>query len=186
MQTIRFAVLLLFTAGCGIPAEPCPYEPQSWTELGIGVYVDGEADPYTRRADFASRIDTVARTVGDYAGMSPSMLAGWVIVFRSSVAFVCNGKIANGCAHPDGWIELITSRSHPCVEQSALAHELLHAYGYWDHSDPRWTDWVSVSDALNATEPTYTTENGEEAACWTWPGLWYPGGGEDFIEITTE
>jgi hypothetical protein len=176
MKSIAF--LCVFLVGCGSTnslRDPCPYEPQFYTPLGIGVYVDEGAAPYTRRTDFAARIDTVAHVVGDYAGQDPAVLEGWVVVFRDPYPFDCAGSLSVGCAHKVGWIEITTSYLRPCVEQSSLVHEFLHAYGLWDHTDPRWTDWVSVADALNATEPTYTTENGEEAACWTAPALWYPG-----------
>jgi hypothetical protein len=101
MQTIRFAVLLLFTAGCG-PAEPCPYEPQFYTALGIGIYAVEDAAEWTTYDDLSTRVDAMAQIVATYAGRPVTDLRGWIIVFRNVKLFQCAGKQAVGCEHPEG------------------------------------------------------------------------------------
>lgn len=157
------ALLLSFFGACG-HSDPCPVEPQLWTDLGIGVYVEEGAAEWTTYEDLSARIDAMAQIVATYADRPVEGLRGWTIIFRNVYVFRC-GEMENaaGCAHPSGWIEIGTHNFRPCLEETVLPHEFLHALGYWSHEDPRWNDWQYVVDSLVALEPTYPTDEGPQS-----------------------
>jgi hypothetical protein len=140
------AFVLIVLGGCG---EPCPYEPQFWTDLGIGVYVEDGTPPFAHSALLSHAIDRAARAVADYGQVKAANLSGWTVVLRSSWYVECNGgSTAIGCSHSNGWIDVGTAVFQRCVDETALPHEFLHALGFHGHSSPLWSDWGEVINQL--------------------------------------
>lgn len=157
--------------GCGGPE--CPVEAQIYTPYGIGVYVEAEgASEWAYRYDLPTRLDRLVDVVAAYAGRDPGDLLGWVVVIRADDHVPCGDHEAvDACTHYAGrWIEQ-SLQAYPCIEQSSLAHELLHALGLHGHSDPRWRDWTSVATQLNSYDLTWTSQTGEHG-CDVVPEMW--------------
>lgn len=134
------AVLLAALAGCGTE-DPCPVEPQQWTELGIGLYVEPGAAEWTSAIDLAEQVDRTAGVVAQYAGRPASQFGGTIVALMAAERVDCHPwGLHPGCAHGGTWIDVGTS--YPGVtriELSALAHELLHILiGDHNHDSPLW------------------------------------------------
>lgn len=121
-------LLAIFVGGCGA-SDPCPFEAQQWTDLGIGLYVEAGAAEWTHSPDLPERVDRVAKTVAAYAGTDGSEIQGVIVAFRSVEWMTCGqyGERA-ACAHLDSfWIEQGTlGEWQTCVESTEFPHELLH------------------------------------------------------------
>lgn len=170
---MKKALMVLLLTGCG-DKDPCPVTPQFWTELGIGIYVEPDAADWTTYSDLSARVDAMAQIVATYAERPVTDLQGWTIIFRNVYLFSCaDTDRAVGCEHPSGWIEVVTSNYRPCLEETVLPHELLHAFGYGGHDDPKWYDWQYVADSLIALNPTYPTTEGPKA-CTVFASRWIP------------
>jgi hypothetical protein len=157
------AIVVALAAGCGT-SDPCPVEPQFWTELGIGIYVEEGAAEWAYAPDLAERIDRLAVIVAEYADRDVTRLVGTTIVVRKSTTVDCGewGQ-RSGCAHYEtGWIDLGTGEMTwiTAVECSVLGHEILHMLiGDPRHESPLWSD---LSDAILPLVP-----DGAEFRPWT-------------------
>lgn len=142
---LLLALLLAVFGGCG-PSDPCPVEPQQWTTLGIGIYVDGGAAKWAHAPDLTDRIDRIAVAVTVYAGHDAADLGGWVLVLRLGETVQCGQWMREGCTHSGGaWIEIAT-RMEYSEEMSIplIGHEMLHALiGDQQHESPLWANlWL--------------------------------------------
>jgi hypothetical protein len=140
---MRYTIILLaLVVGCGA-SDPCPVEPQYWTDLGIGIYVEEGAADWAQAPDLGERVDTMAAVVAEYAGRESSEFIGTIAVFYASERVECGEwGLRPGCEHGGTWVAVGTS--YPgvvSIELSALAHELLHILiddthhesDLWDH-----------------------------------------------------
>jgi hypothetical protein len=161
---VRLApIVLVLASGCGTDR----LTPDYWTDLGIGVAVTEDAADWAHAPDLRDRIDAIAVIVAEHASRSPEELSGLVILFHSGPV-LCHTDTpfwTIGCHYTHSWIEVSTHQDpdddspeaieafgdsiwNPgCVEQTALAHELLHELiGNPEHDDPLWLTLPGLFD----------------------------------------
>ncbi len=137
-------------------AAACGGAPSAFEIHGTTVVVRSGAE-FTRQADFPSRVEKTVGVALTYWGGTWDDLAGKTISFLGTAGVPCPGKpAAIGCY--DGDIRVSTQdvgAEVPCVEETALVHEIGHAViGDRAHDDPRWMDFEALVPEL-AGLPAY-------------------------------
>ncbi len=143
-QAGALALAAVALASCGSGAD------RQFAVRDVNVVVRSD-EPFTRAADFPSRVESTVEAALAYWGGSWDQLAGRSITFEGSQTVECGThRGAFGCF--DGDIRLSTrdiAFPFNCVEQTVLVHEVGHAViGDADHLDPRWMDFSSVMERL--------------------------------------
>ena len=158
-------LVALVTASCG-GAAPDFYVHDT------GVVVDSDA-PFTRAAEFPTRVESTVAAALAYWGGDWSALRGRTITLSGGAYVSCRGNDRSlGCY--DGDIRVSTSDpavgTFQCVEQTVLVHEVGHAViGDRNHEDPRWMQLEPVQVALEG-RVGYTADG--EADCTIFVSVW--------------
>jgi len=141
-------VLLLATAGCSGSDGTTIFVRDT------SVVVRSDA-AFAQQPDFAPRIESTVAAALEYWGGSWSDLNGKSIEFDSAAHVQCAG-VSAAVACYDGDIRVSTQDAGttlPCVEETALVHEVGHAIiGDPDHTDPRWMDFSTVAAKLRGRQ----------------------------------
>jgi hypothetical protein len=176
---MRLLMMILAAAACfGLAGAACSGKPMHAGDpniYGVDLAVDPSAAPYTRAADFVSRVKRILAMSAAFYGRDPSDFAGLRIVFRGPLFQCGDYHGARGCNDPDNNTITIAEPNPTCydnVETSVLPHELLH-YFIIDprHTNPLWTAldplWWRVHDGVPCTAPENVC--GEVCAYpWEW------------------
>jgi len=163
-RTVRLAggvaLVGLALGGCGeVRDNP------DFTIRGAGVVVRTDA-PFARAPDLPARLETTLEAALDYWGGDWANLHGVTVYLEGSPWVSCGGSSRSvGCW--DGDIRVSTLDAGlpvPCVEATALVHEVGHAVvGDHGHLDPRWRDFERVVGRL-AGRRGYADGGGAECA----------------------
>jgi len=150
-------------AGCGELRERLDF-----TVRGTGVVVRSDA-PFARAPDLPARLESTLGAALEYWGGDWASLHGATVYLEGSRWVSCGGTSGSvGCW--DGDIRVSTldaGQPVPCVEATALVHEVGHAViGDPRHMDPRWRDFEQVADLL-AGRPGYADGGGAPCALAT-------------------
>jgi hypothetical protein len=150
----RCAILLLIFAACG-GAPELGQSCDGLTVEGVCWVARGRISLSTERA--VRVMDVAARVWG---GSAPN-LSGWRIELDLKRTVV-DGQEYDGYTWANAHFIVVTPGAPDCFEDSALLHELGHAWGF-GHDDPRMSaGWAHVKDAMrNSGWPGCTVPEGE-------------------------
>lgn len=162
------AILLASTA-CGGPIEEAIEDPVA----GVRVVLRTSA-AFASAPDFQARLDGTIDVGLAYWGSTRRALDGKTIALVDEAHLQgCDSPTAIGCY--DGKTLAVSTRdpslgTFPCVEATALVHELGHAaIGDPYHRDPRWMQMDDVAQAL-AGRVGYTIDGTTD--CTTYVSVW--------------
>jgi len=161
---------VLLLAACS-GSEPAPFR--------VEVATGGASAGWLQDPTLARRTLAAARTAATQWGGAD--LDGWTVRYVGDIA-ACGAEPPDaatmGCAHQDERIiELKVSATSPCVEGTALLHEIGHVAlpGDPDDADPRWSSgefWYALlgamQDGIGANDPSCA----KAIAAWR---LWWRG-----------
>jgi hypothetical protein len=137
----------LAAVACGVGRVEQPAE--DLNVAGVGVKVDTSL-AWAHDPTLPGRMERVMDAVEAYAGKSAS-LRGWVVVLKDAWA-ECPGAAPHSILGCTEWANKVISvdvNGASCVEQTVLAHEVLHAIvGDACHKSPLWRDFAPVEAAL--------------------------------------
>jgi hypothetical protein len=144
--------VLALSAGCQGPREQPAAD---FDEVdGVGVKV-GTSLAWAHDPALPDRLHRVISAAATYGGGSASQLHGWVVVLEDTWA-ECSGIAPHSTLGCTRWGEErigVDVNGVDCVEQTVLAHEVLHAIiGDACHRSPLWRDFTQVENALRDGE----------------------------------
>lgn len=148
-------LLLLLAGGCG--SEDIALDAGMFS---MHLEVVSRADLVTRD-DFRERLRHTIEATCAHLGIDPAMLYG--LKLRIVDGWIACGSLATarGCVHVDRspWEIEISLIASDCIEESPLAHELLHVAIYDPHhADLRWYDpdvWGPLWEELRGPDCRY-------------------------------
>ncbi|BDG09133.1 hypothetical protein [Anaeromyxobacter paludicola] len=161
---------LLLLAACG--GAPAPAI-SSGASQPLTVEVDSAVGPdWLRQPDLPERTLSAASVAAQRWGGAD--LRDWTVRFVSRIdaCGAAEAGQASGCTrHDQRTIELAVDAASPCVEGTALLHEVGHVAipDDPDHRDPRWSSpafWVDLLGAVQAQEAPGATACDEALSVW--------------------
>jgi hypothetical protein len=165
-----WAFLCLVLAACGAAAQP----------FRVVDATDSPGASWVHDADLEERTSAVARIAAAMWGGAE--MEGWTVRFVTEIESCgrarSSGEKIMGCTRPrEKIIDVRVDPGSPCVEGTAILHELGHVALPDDpeHSDPRWSSGQFWTDLLSDVEREIAEDDplcAETVAAWQ---LWWAG-----------